>query len=87
MIATRIDDKFALRLPNGLRDRVRVAAREAGRSMNTEIVMTLERVYRSEAATGEGLGNHAPAAALNTAALAGRDIINHGNEVTADDSH
>ena len=71
MIAGRNSDQFSLRLPDGLRESIKTAAREAGRSMNTEIIMTLERAYRSAAATGEGLVNRAPAAALNNAALQG----------------
>jgi len=35
-------DKFMLRLPNGMRDRIKDAAEQNGRSMNSEIVMRLE---------------------------------------------
>jgi plasmid stability protein len=35
-------DKFMLRFPEGLRDRIRVAAEDNGRSMNAEIVIRLE---------------------------------------------
>lgn len=38
-------DKFIVRLPDGLRDRIRAAAEEQGHSMNTEIVRTLEEKY------------------------------------------
>jgi len=38
-------DKFVLRLPDGLRDRIKVAADKSGRSMNAEIVQLLEREY------------------------------------------
>lgn len=38
-------DKFVLRLPDGMRDRIKAAADENGRSMNSEIVATLEDAY------------------------------------------
>jgi plasmid stability protein len=41
----RIADQFNLRLPEGMRDRIKVAADLAGRSMNAEIVATLEERY------------------------------------------
>lgn len=38
-------DKYVLRLPDGLRDRIKAKASEMGRSMNTEIVRVLEREF------------------------------------------
>lgn len=38
-------DKFVLRLPDGLRDRIKAAAEMNNRSMNAEIVTTLEGAY------------------------------------------
>lgn len=38
-------DKFLLRMPDGLRDRVKAAADRNNRSMNAEIVATLEKTY------------------------------------------
>jgi hypothetical protein len=38
----RESDKFMLRLPEGMRDRIAALAKENGRSMNTEIVQRLE---------------------------------------------
>lgn len=38
-------DQFMLRLPDGMRDRIRAAAEVANRSMNAEIVATLEEKY------------------------------------------
>jgi len=68
MIASRKSDQFALRLSDGLRDHIKKAARKAGRSMNTEINMALERVYAAPAAaTGAGFADATPAAALNPA--------------------
>ena len=41
----RDSDKFMLRLPNGMRDRIKEKADENGRSMNAEIVFTLDAEY------------------------------------------
>lgn len=41
----RESDKFMLRLPDGMRDRIKAAADANGRSMNAEIVATLEEKY------------------------------------------
>lgn len=38
-------DKFVLRLPDGMRDRIKTAAEINNRSMNAEIVATLEEKY------------------------------------------
>lgn len=38
-------EQFNLRLPDGMRDRIRTAADLNGRSMNAEIVATLEEKY------------------------------------------
>ena len=38
-------DKFMLRLPDGLRERIAGVAKANGRSMNAEIVRTLENAY------------------------------------------
>lgn len=38
-------DQFVLRLPKGMRDRIRVAAEANNRSMNAEIVAALEEKY------------------------------------------
>lgn len=46
MVRTARDSEgFRLRLPDGLRDRIRVEAERNGRSMNAEIVATLERAF------------------------------------------
>jgi hypothetical protein len=39
----REGEKFALRLPDGLRGRIKEVADQNSRSMNSEIVMILER--------------------------------------------
>jgi hypothetical protein len=41
-------DKFMLRMPEGMRDRIAKAAKVNGRSMNAEIVQTLEDHYPPE---------------------------------------
>jgi hypothetical protein len=38
-------DQFVLRFPEGLRDRIKSAAEENGRSMNAEIISVLEEAY------------------------------------------
>ena len=38
-------DKFMLRMPEGLRDRIKAKAEKNGRSMNAEIVRVLEREF------------------------------------------
>lgn len=39
--ASRESDQYMMRFPEGLRDRIKEAAKASGRSMNTEIVMRL----------------------------------------------
>ena len=41
----KLSDQYMLRLPDGMRDRIKFAAAENGRSMNAEIVATLEDKY------------------------------------------
>ncbi|MCG7508531.1 Arc family DNA-binding protein [Mesorhizobium retamae] len=41
----RGSDQFPLRLPDGLRDRIKTAAENSGRSMNAEIVRVLEEKF------------------------------------------
>lgn len=38
-------DAFSVRFPDGMRDRIKAAADRNGRSMNAEIVATLEAAY------------------------------------------
>ncbi|KAA0117926.1 Arc family DNA-binding protein [Methylobacterium sp. P1-11] len=45
---SRDDPQMKLRLPEALRDRIRDAADENGRSLNAEIVNTLSRAYPRE---------------------------------------
>ncbi|WP_225611996.1 Arc family DNA-binding protein [Paracoccus sp. PAR01] len=43
----RESDRFMLRLPEGMRNRIRVAAEANNRSMNSEMVAALEEKYPS----------------------------------------
>jgi hypothetical protein len=45
----RESEKFVLRLPDGMRDRIRLAAEASSRSMNAEIIATLEDKYPAPA--------------------------------------
>lgn len=52
-------DKYVVRLPDGMRDRIKAAAEANNRSMNAEIVATLEEKYPAPAPTfggGHALG-------------------------------
>ncbi len=40
------NDKFILRLPDGMRDRIKRAAAQEGRSMNAQIVQHLKAIYQ-----------------------------------------
>ncbi|MDU9005738.1 Arc family DNA-binding protein [Sedimentitalea todarodis] len=41
--AAQNQDKFVLRLPNGMRDKIKLAASNSNRSMNAEVVAALEK--------------------------------------------
>lgn len=57
----RESDKFMLRLPDGMRERIAEAAKENNRSMNSEIVARLERSFNVvvEFQTPEAAAGHA----------------------------
>lgn len=42
------EDKYVLRLPDGMRDRIKDAAKRSGRSMNQEIIQAIESILPSE---------------------------------------
>lgn len=46
-------DKFVVRFPDGMRDRIAEAAKAAGRSMNAEIVARLEASFDGRAISGD----------------------------------
>ena len=41
-------DKLMVRLPEGLRQKIKIAAAENGRTMNAEVVYHLKRAYSTE---------------------------------------
>ncbi|MBY3369351.1 Arc family DNA-binding protein [Rhizobium laguerreae] len=44
----RDQDKFMLRLPEGMRDRIKISAERNGRSMNAEIIQALEQMFPAQ---------------------------------------
>ena len=46
IVPSRGSDQFPLRLPSGLRDKIKIVAEQNCRSMNSEIVYVLEQHYR-----------------------------------------
>ncbi|MGM4980622.1 Arc family DNA-binding protein [Rhizobium sp. 11_C7_N12_5] len=44
-LAGRDSEKFLMRLPDGLRARIKVAAQKNVRSMNSELLYQLEKIY------------------------------------------
>lgn len=68
MIAARGDEQVALRLPHGLRGRMKALAARNGRSMNTEIVMILEKVLEVSASgndDGVQIGTLSPSSSIS----------------------
>lgn len=51
----QLEEKFVVRLPDGMRERIAVRARENTRSMNSEIVHRLETTVELEAALDRAL--------------------------------
>ena len=47
-------DQFVVRLPDGMRDEIKAAAREAGRSMNSELVTRLQEYSNSHLLAASG---------------------------------
>ena len=77
MSQVRDQDKLMIRLPDGMRDTIKIEATKNRRSMNAEVVMQLERAYGlQKEAAGDRIAAPDPAASRNTAALPGGDIIN-----------
>jgi hypothetical protein len=48
---TRESDKFMLRFPEGMRDRIAEAAKLSGRSMNTEIIARVQSSFEPNVAS------------------------------------
>ncbi|WP_416347232.1 Arc family DNA-binding protein [Castellaniella sp.] len=57
----RVEDKYVIRLPDGMRDQIKALAKVNRRSMNAEIIIAIEA--RMEATAGGGPRKAAPAAA------------------------
>ena len=53
--SSRTADKFVVRLPDGMRERIAEVARNHHRSMNSEIIARLEQSLIQEGALGEEL--------------------------------
>jgi hypothetical protein len=51
LAVTRDSDKFMLRLPGGMRERISSAAKDSGRSMNAEIVARLQGSFEPSLAS------------------------------------
>ncbi|WP_016971638.1 Arc family DNA-binding protein [Pseudomonas tolaasii] len=51
----QLEEKFVVRLPDGMRERIALQARENTRSMNSEIVHRLEATAELEAALDRAL--------------------------------
>jgi len=50
---SQTQERFIVRMPDGLRDRIAMAAKESGRSMNSEIVRALEAEFPEEPSIDE----------------------------------
>lgn len=53
----RGSEQFPLRLPDGMRDRIKVSAERNGRSMNAEILQALEQYFPPEPSIGDLIDN------------------------------
>lgn len=67
-------DAFSVRMPDGMRERIRVAADLNARSMNAEIIATLEAKYPAQSVDVQAVETvlHYVASAPSTAARAER---------------
>lgn len=55
LYSSRTADKFVVRLPDGMRERIADVARNHHRSMNSEIIARLEQSMLQESALGDEL--------------------------------
>lgn len=58
--SSRTADKFVVRLPDGMRERIAEVARTHHRSMNSEIIARLERTLVGEVEADKGKGSDKP---------------------------
>ena len=99
--SSRTADKFVVRLPDGMRERIAEVARNHHRSMNSEIIARLEQSLIQEGALGDepSLRLDSPELSLNERELLQRfrqlshrqqnalvSLIAHDVEVTSDAS-
>ncbi|MVW64536.1 Arc family DNA-binding protein [Massilia sp. NEAU-DD11] len=52
--APQLADKYVLRMPDGMRDKITELAKANGRSMNAEIVLILQQAIDGHAANSSG---------------------------------
>lgn len=52
MEQSRTQDKFMFRLPDGMRERIKAAAKANRRSMNAELIFQLERIFPAQGGDG-----------------------------------
>ena len=65
---SQLQERFIIRLPDGMRDRIAEAAKASGRSMNAEIVSRLQSTFGPEPGTWARTFPYAAAAAFATPA-------------------
>lgn len=63
----QIEDKFIVRMPPGMRAVVKYRAAQSRRSMNSEILLMIERALRGEEAAGTSPEKANPAANRHSA--------------------
>ncbi|ORL64402.1 Arc family DNA-binding protein [Pseudomonas putida] len=56
-ISSRNADKFVIRLPDGMRDRIAEVARDRHRSMNSEIIARLEQSMDADGTPADSVGS------------------------------
>lgn len=80
--AGRACDQFSLRFPEGMRERIKTAAKKNGRSMNSEIIHQLACAYSvAKQETGEEFADTAPVSMSNNAALVGGASITPNKDI------
>lgn len=75
MYPSETADKFMLRLPEKMRNTIKETAARNHRSMNSEIIFHLEKVFGGQE-TGAASANSSPVSVSNNAALQGGASIN-----------
>lgn len=79
----KMDDQFPLRLPAGLRDRIKAVAQRNGRSMNIEVVRVLEREFPATLSI-EGKASDLEPNVTNSRAASDGDVAWAWNRLVAD---